>query len=424
MKKRNTMKCLILLILIISSTYAARREKSFDYTPSYFLYPIASEIPGLGRAWGGGLTVNNMASTDMDLTAIKLSGDFNVSLITLLNTHLLKERFILDTGLFNYNVATIVYDRGPNSSASTYLVPKVKGKGYFFQLTNSYYDRMFEILLRKTFDKTHLLSLTNQQGTYFETKDNEEFVGGSLDFGLVFDLTDHRYDPYQGLKLEALLKAPLSKEIASSKYVVIDINSSLYIPLSPNTTWAFNYFQSDAIITKKESTDYQTLKEKIGLNCDQIPIDLVSEKEKCQLIENKRINERILFNQYARATPLGGSQRLRSFDNGRFFAGKSRFFGTELRLNFYKKNETFNYLIMKGIRTGFQLAFFAETGTVADKKEEINFNKNSFGIGGRIIFKGGTVFRFDLANGSNRETKSTIFIDYPWSLNPVDNSSR
>lgn len=418
------MKYLLILFFIISNTNASRREKSFDYTPSYFIYPIASEIPGLGSAWGGGLTINNMAATDMDLTAVKLSGDFKVSLLTLLNTHLIKEKLIIDVGIFNYDVATILYDRGQNSSGVNYLVPKVKGKGYFLQLTNSYFDRMFEIFIRKTYDKTLLLSLTNENGTFFETKDNTEFIGGSLDLGIVVDLTDHRYDPYQGLKLEALLKAPSSQEIASSKYVVIDINSSLYIPLGKSTTWAFNYFQSDAIITNKETTDYQSLKDQIGLNCEQIPIDQSSEKEKCQTIENKRINERILFNQYARATPLGGSQRLRSFDNGRFYAGKSRFFGTEMRFNFFKKNESFNYLIMKGIRTGFQLAFFAETGAVADKKEDIRFNKNSYGIGGRIIFKGGTVFRFDLANGSNHDTKSTIFIDYPWSLNPVDNSSR
>lgn len=409
---------------MISNAHALRREKSFDYTPSYFLYPIASEIPGLGSAFGAGLTVNNIASSDIDFTGVKLTGDFKVSLLTLLNIHLIKERVILDTGFFNYDVATIVYDRGPNSSDTMYLAPKVKGRGYFFQLTNSYFDRMFEIFLRKTYDKSLLLSLTDEKGSYFETKDNEEFTGGSLDFGLVLDLTDHRYDPYQGLKLEALLKAPSSNEVATSKYIIIDLNTSFYIPIGPNITWAFNYFKSDAIITDKATTNYKSLKEKIGLNCDMITVGQDAEKEKCQAIENKRINERILFNQHARATPLGGSQRLRSFDNGRFYAGKSRFFATEFRFNFNKKNEDFNYLIMKGIRTGFQLALFAETGTVFDNKDEMNFNKSSYGIGGRVIFKGGTVFRFDVANGSNHETKSTVFIDYPWSLNPADNSSR
>lgn len=418
------MKYFIVLLFLITNTHALRREKSFDYTPSYFLYPIASEIPGLGRAFGAGLTVNNIASTDIDLTGVKLTGDFKVSLLTLLNTHLIKERIILDAGFFSYDVATITYDRGSNSSDKSYLVPKVKGRGYFFQLTNSYYDRMFEVFLRKTHDKSLLLSLTDEKGSYFKTKDNEEFTGGSLDFGIVLDLTDHRYDPYQGLKLEALVKSPSSNEVATSRYVVIDINSSLYIPISSNVTWALNYFKSDAIITDKATTNYQSLKENIGLNCDLIPAGQEVEKEKCKAIEEKRINERILFNQYTRSTPLGGSQRLRSFDNGRFYAGKSRFLGTELRFNFNTKNEDFNYLVMKGIRTGFQLALFAETGAVADKKEDINFNKSSYGIGGRVIFKGGTVFRFDVANGSNHETKSTIFIDYPWSLNPADNSSR
>ena len=78
---------------------------------------------------------------------------------------------------------------------------------------------------------------------------------------------------------------------------------------------------------------------------------------------------------------------------------------------------------MKGVRTGFQLAAFYEVGTVSDQVIELDQNyRHSAGVGLRVLFEGATV-RLDVAQGEEGGA-TTLFIDYPWGLSAVDNSTR
>ena len=412
-------------MLIISTLNAnpLRREKTFDYTPSYFIYPLAGEVPGLGSSKGVGATINNMGGSDVDFTGVKLWGDFDVSVLSLLNIHILKERLVLDIGTYEYDVAAIQFDRGQKSDPDNYIIPFVEGKGSFAQLTLNFYERMFEFYIRGTTDKNQVKSIYDKDGTAFANVDTSEFSSSSFDYGILLDFTDHRYDPRKGFRLEGLVKNPKSEDDYLSSYYITDINFTGYIPVGKLSSLAFNYYMSDAHIIDQESTNYNELKQNIGLNCEAIPSSQSIARQECLNAEDKRIKDRIAMNKYGRATPLGGSQRLGSYENARFTAGHSRFMGTEFRWNVNNEKSNFNYLIMKGVRTGLQLAAFAGVGSVSDKLEDIDYNIESYGLGARLIFEGGTVFRCDWATG-NEGDKITLFVDYPWGLNPVDNSTR
>jgi len=131
------------------------------------------------------------------------------------------------------------------------------------------------------------------------------------------------------------------------------------------------------------------------------------------------INQRIAANQYGTAALPGGTQRLRSFSNYRFRAAQALFYGAEYRWNLTDEHRPFNLYFAKGIRTGIQLALFAEQGTVADESSQLFKNfKTSVGAGMRVVLTG-VVIRMDFANG-NEGSEFTVFIDYPWSMFSVD----
>ncbi len=79
---------------------------------------------------------------------------------------------------------------------------------------------------------------------------------------------------------------------------------------------------------------------------------------------------------------LGGSSRLRSYAGGRFSGAHTEFYGYEFRWNLTDENTPFDLYFIKDFRTGFQLAFFYETGTVAEQREDLwTKSRNSTGLG-------------------------------------------
>ena len=83
-------------------------------------------------------------------------------------------------------------------------------------------------------------------------------------------------------------------------------------------------------------------------------------------------------------------------------------------LNLSDEKSAFDWYFIKDIRTGFQIAFFYEEGSVADVESDLwNEKRTSAGIGTRLVTGSGFVYRLDYATG--KEGGSTIVIfDYPW----------
>lgn len=407
-------------MLLSSASFAdvvERRKDQFGREFSYYLYPIAGEIPGLGKAGGIGASVLNMGGGDTDFTGYYVRGDFNATGAALLDYHVLPQRLIFDVGYNDFMVAPISYRRGIDSDPLDVIYPKVEGNYLLGQLTLTFDERRYELFSRMLSGQTRLLEVFDQNHQAFTGVDTSWKKGESVSVGGSLDLTDDRLDPRRGLRFELNSRLPNSNNPDSSEYFVNDYNLTAYLPMHKWDTLALNVFHSRAYVTRPGVTDYSLLQQRYGLNCTQYPVGPY--RDSCLSAEAKLLAGTLANNQYGIATALGGTQRLRSYDNGRFYAGQSLSYGAEYRWNLTDERTPFNIYVAKGVRTGIQLATFWERGMVADESGDLLKNgRVSYGIGARLILSG-VVIRFDLAYG-DEGTQTQLFITYPWSMFSVD----
>jgi hypothetical protein len=395
-----------------------RRRDQFGKDFSYFLYPIASNIPGLGTAEGGGASVLNMFGTDTDFTGFYLTGDFKASGYALLDINVVPRRLIVDVGYYDFRVASKAYKRGIDSDRNDFIFPEAEGAYGLAQVTCSGWDRMFEAYYRVLQGSSRLTQVNDRNGNAFEAIDSSRHKAHVDTVGGIIDMTDDRLDPRKGVRFEAALKMPKIDDPNQSKYYATDYNLTGYVPFRKWDTLALNLFASQAHVFREASTDFATLQQQVGLGCSNLAPGPA--QDQCHATEADFINERIAANRYGEATSLGGTQRLRSFDGGRFRAGHTVFYGLEYRLNLTDEHTPFDIIIAKGVRTGLQLAFFAEQGTVFDTWQDWGkVRKTSYGTGFRVVLSG-IVIRADFAQG-NEGSQFILFITYPWSMFSVDN---
>ncbi len=413
----------ILLAVLLTSLWAVpadaleRRRDQFGRDFGYFVYPLASDIPGLGKATGIGATVLNMFDTDTDFSGFHLTGDFDASGYALLDLHLLPRTLILDGGYFDYRVAVTSYGRGIDSRRDDYILPEAKGAWSVGQLTYTVSERRFETYLRLATGHQRLLRVLDRDGTPFAAVDTRSKPTQQATLGAILDYTDDRLDPRVGVRLETVRRRPRVDDPLRSEYDVQDYNLTGYIPFRKSDTLALNFYRSDAIVTRKGVTDYATLQAQAGLNCGALPAGPA--QQACQATETRQLNQIIATNEHGMATTLGGTQRLRSYPNYRFYAGHALFYGAEYRWNLTDERTPFDIYMARGIRTGLQVAFFAEQGTVNDDPGQLLHNlRTSYGAGFRLVLSG-VVIRADVATGDEGGIFQ-LFINYPWSTFSVD----
>lgn len=396
-----------------------RRKDQFGKDFGYYVYPIAGEIPGLGTAQGMGASVLNMGGTDADVTGYYLEGDFRAKGIAFLDLQWIPKRLIFDVGYNDYFVAPISYQRGLDSDPDNYIQPKVEGQYLMGQVTLSFYERRYEAFLRAFNGKERLHSILDPEGNAFSDVDTSWHYGSSFSVGGSVDWTDDRLDPREGLRLETNIKLPQNESSEDTEFMVWDMNYTHYVPTRRWDTLVFNLYGSHSFVTRKGETNYDVVKSAEGLGCT-VNYPPGPDRDACIVAENRRLEQIVAHRKYGTASPLGGTQRLRSFDNYRFYASKVFFYGVEYRWNLTSENTPFDIFIAKGIRTGIQLAAFWERGSVSDGyRDLIERGMESYGVGFRVILSG-VVIRFDLANG-NEGAQTQLFITYPWSMFSVDN---
>ncbi len=423
MSRRYSYGCLLILFGLSQFAYAEglpeRRRDQFPSNFGYFVYPIAVQIPGLGSAQGGGGTFVNVADSDTDLTAFYIDGDFHAAGLTALNMHLLPRRLILDAGWYEYRVAFKQFERGIDSPLDKFIYPEVEGNGSTGQLTLTFFDRRLDFYSRfgqQSYQVDHVHSSSGTE--VFQTASQRGESSQLLTLGLNIDLTDDRQDPRRGVRFEANRKQRLDDvERIYSSFVVYDFNLTGYIPIGHKDTWVWNAFRSSTQISHQGSTDYSELQGRFGFSCSTIAD--AAARAGCEGAESQYLNSIINYNRYGTATPLGGSQRLRAYPGGRYYAGETLFFGTEYRWNLTEEYTPINWYILKGHRTNMQMSFFAEAGSVAETSAGLTDKfKYTYGLGFRMLFEGVTL-RADFARGD--EGKEVIlFIDYPFSMYSVD----
>jgi len=412
--------CGLLLSGLAAAEPVERRQDPFGGDFGYYVYPIASEVPGIGSAAGIGASVINMAGGDTDFTGFYIQGDFEATGITLLDYHLIPRRLVFDVGYYNFSVAATSYDRGINSDPDDVIYPTAEGVYGLGQLTLTFDQRRYEFYVRGLTGRQRVLSVTDADGKAFEGVDTDWNRGHHILLGAALDFTDDRLDPRKGMRLEFSSRLPSNEDALISEYFVNDYNFTSYVPMRRWDTLAFNVFHSRAHISRKGITDYAQLQQRYGLNCGQYSAG--PEFDACDRAESKYLGGVLDNNRYGTASSLGGTQRLRSFDNGRFYAGQALFYGAEYRWNLTDERTPFDIFIAKGVRTGIQLAAFWERGMVADNFSDLwQDHRTSYGIGARLILSG-VIVRFDLVDG-DEGFLTQLFITYPWSMFSVDDPS-
>ena len=83
-----------------------------------------------------------------------------------------------------------------------------------------------------------------------EYENPEAFTFSRLTYGTQVDVTDDRLDPRMGVRFVLNRSdSPVTDQDSSESYTV-DTNLTGYIPLLESSTFAINYFRSDATVTK------------------------------------------------------------------------------------------------------------------------------------------------------------------------------
>lgn len=388
-----------------------RRKEQFQTETGYAILPIPYSLPGIGAGISIAGGVSNAGGSYVDAYGMVLGGDVQGRAIGIADLHLIPRHLIFDIGSSQIDHATInnYSSRGMNTSRDDYtIIGLTDTSSLGGRMTLSFGDRRYELYTARYIVESRLDSIRDQDGDIIvKAQDPPKNAGDSNIFGARLDLTDDYDDPRRGLRLDFSGWQTPKRNIAS-EYMVLDFNTTLYIPVGLRSTWVFNFLKSDATVTKKGVTDRAIIEQEQGLYCSLIADP--QQKEFCdQLVDNM-----IAENTYGTATSLGGFSRLRGYPQGRYKGAHTRFYGTELRWNLTDEFTPFDWFVIKDVRTSVQVAFFFEVATIADRAKDIGDEyRIAHGGGVRLVTASGLVFRADLAMGTEG-IQPNMFIGYPW----------
>jgi hypothetical protein len=401
----------ILLTLSVEISAMERRKDQFYKESSYLVFPLLYSLPGIGSGVVVTGYANNLFGTYTDAYGLLIFGEAEGMQLGVEDIHLISERLILDLGRQDINKALVnnYEKRGMDTDKDDYNLLEVsKADGSSGVLTLTFFDRMFEVFTSVYAQESEIEAVRDPDGNIIV--ELEEPIRGESEnyqIGSVLDYTDDRQDPRKGIRFEVALRKSPRQDEDDPDFYVLNHNATLHIPIGRLSTWAFNYFRSDAFVTSEGETNPDTIREDLGFGCD--PSDT-----ECLKAEQEVVDTFIAANKYGTATSLGGERRLRSYPGNRFQGAHTQFFGTEFRWNLTEGFTPFDYYIWKDVRTNVQLAFFAEMGRVAEESDDLwGDYRSSYGVGIRMLTGSGIVYRMDIAAG-DEGIEYTIIFSYPW----------
>ncbi len=391
-----------------------RRETKGDEEFGWLVAPTPMIISGIGAAVPVlAMISNTYETTDLMVMKTLPGGDFDMQMMFFDQLPVFTEHVLLQAGTMQGLFPVKSYGRGIDSDKDDFTLPLVEQSGTVGNFRLLFYEQRIRFFYNQFSFTSATKKVYDSEGNEFENIDTSDVPFDQQEFGGILDFTDNRTDPRTGVRFGFRRIYPENSEEMLSDYYVTDFNLSFFIPFFESDTLVFNYFRSDATVTRKGLVDLAVLRQIMSLGCQYS-----SEYDACVAAETKRINEQWSANTYGTASSLGGSNRLQAYDMGRFTAGHAAYRALEYRLNFSTAETPINWYLLGGLKTIFQLAFFAEQGTVNDDADQLNSNfKSSFGVGLRTIISG-IVYRFVLAVG-DEGVKPTIFFFYPMDLQPI-----
>ena len=390
-----------------------RRRDQFTKEPGHYIIPMPYSLPGIGDGFLVAGTYNNAHDSHTDYIGFLLTGDLEGGGLIVQDVHLIPDTLIADFSYQNITKGTVnnYNERGMASGENDYTLLDFEDNEYSaIRLTSTFYDRMFEVNAAFLNGRGTLVRIRDRDGNVIQ-----ESTGASGDnftiytIGVLFDWTDDYYDPRRGVRYQFSRWWRDETDANVSDYYQLEHNLTGYIPMGKRSTWAFNYFQSDAHVTRQGDINFSSVESRAGLNCSDSALSPEQQNLCTSVVDNQVAN-----NTYGTAAGLGGWSRLRSYPNDRYKGAHAQFIGTEFRWNLTEEFKPFDIGIAKDIRTGIQLAAFYERATVADEKADLgNIWRDTYGIGARMVTASGLVIRGDYATG-DEGPEVTVIVGYPW----------
>jgi hypothetical protein len=369
---------------------------------SMYLLPFVGRTAGVGVYYGPVIAVQNIADTSTGIASGKVLGRVDGEGAVLTGFPIISDMLTFGYGVARLNQLYFdtSYTRGMEKDQK--VTQTTSGKGSTMFLNWYFFDKHLQIsnISAKwdvTFDKYF-----NENEEEIELPDIhlEDLKTTFLINNLVVDFTDNIDNPTSGANFG------LSYNIArtNTDYSGTDTLSYYangFIPIGSDSTWVFRGFRSTATVKQQGSTDEDTIRTKLNIDCDQLTNQ--NDKKECTDLKDAIVSYLSRHNEYGTATPLGGNSMQRSYREARFRGKHSAFVGTELRLNI---PEIFsNYQL--------QVAFIAESGSVNDSAENLGDEiVSSYGAALRLMVEKQTI-RLEAAVGDESQ-EWHLTIGQPW----------
>lgn len=413
---RKTFIIVLQTALFVSSITAAtameRRREQFSKEPGHYIVPTVYSVPGIGEGFLLGVAVVNAHDSYTDYSAVMITGDVEGVALYAGDIHLINENLFVEFAATELSKLPIreYTGRGMTSGKDDYITLELEDlSAKATRFTGTFNNRMIEVYAGLAQFESRLSRILDHNGALIEEASGDKNEFNIYNIGITLDWTDDYQDPRKGIRYDLSRGGWDESSAGASEYYVVNHNLTAYLPIGRRSTWAFNYFRSDAYVTRPGDTDFASVEAQAGVDCDSPELSAEN-----QALCTQAINNIIASNRYGTATNLGGISRLRSYPEGRFKGAHAIFYGTEFRWNLTEEFKPFNIGLAKDVRTGIQLAFFYETASVADVKDQLgDIWRDSYGMGIRIVTASGGVLRADVATG-DEGTGTAILFEYPW----------
>jgi outer membrane protein assembly factor BamA len=389
-----------------------RRKDQYPTVPAHLVVPLPYSKPGIGSGLIMLGTLSNTLDTTADISAFIVTGDASGYILHGDEIPVLSKNLFLQLDVLNINKASVNnYDfRGMNNTGKNdfTLLDVSLAKEFnaevnltFFERRLNFYYLYSDAEYRIDAISDHNGNLITQLDDSFENEEN----GGSLRFAL--DFTDDYQDPRNGIRFDFSYQDHEQSTVDDPDFYTLDISLLAYIPIAGADTLVINYLKSDAHVRRQGNTNPVDIRAELGANCD-------ASDQECLQAESEIVNNFINTRTHGTSMDLGGDLRLRSYPQGRFSGAHTAFLAAEYRWNITQEATPFDFFFWKDVRTGYQIAFFAEMGSVSETSSEIWDEKRySYGTGFRLVSASGSIYRADFAYG-DEGSELTVIFEYPW----------
>ena len=370
------MKKLILMLVFLLAAFTENMlAQSGQNASRTLILPFAGRTAGIGAYYGPAVLLQNVGNSPVTIAGGKVFGRVNAEGLIVSNIPIISETLNLGIGVLNLNKLYFdtSYTREMADDEKVTQVSKGQGAGSF--LNWRFFDEHIQL--------SQVLATWIMKFDHYLNSDRKEIQLPGIHLGdlntlffinnLTIDFTDDRSNPRSGWKGGLILNnARTSTEYSGTDTLSYSVNG--YIPIGDHSTWVFRGFASDAAVATQATTSESRIRELLNVDCSGITT--VSERAECEALEGALVQSLKSHNQLGTATPLGGSNMLRSFRQARFRAKHTAFVGSEIRWN---KPDFIGGLQL-------QTALFTESGSAAETRSRLwKTSRSSYGVALRLI---------------------------------------